>query len=211
MSGTDLEIRSYRSVFALERRLYRVDAIRLNPSGIPLRGVAYAACLAALGVMSGSLPLTRWIVEVIPWYLRDLAFPIGLGAALATVKIEGRHFHTSAVAILRRAAGPSSLIMFGKASRWRARYQPASVMFLVDGSEAVPRNMRYAGPGVAVIRYAHDRVVWPPSLVPGIRPRVAIYPLPGAGRRASEAVELARGSILVVSSSQLDPQFRVTA
>ena len=30
------------SVFALERRIYRIDTLRLNPSGVPLRGIGYA-------------------------------------------------------------------------------------------------------------------------------------------------------------------------
>ena len=31
--ATRIEIRSYRAVFDLERRLYRIDGFRLNPSG----------------------------------------------------------------------------------------------------------------------------------------------------------------------------------
>ncbi len=34
-----MEIRSYRRVFDLERRIYQVDRLRLNPSGVPVRGV----------------------------------------------------------------------------------------------------------------------------------------------------------------------------
>jgi hypothetical protein len=33
-----MEIRSFRRVFDLERRIYRVDRLRLNPGGIPVRG-----------------------------------------------------------------------------------------------------------------------------------------------------------------------------
>ena len=36
-----IEIRSYRAVFDLERRIYRVDRLRLNPGGVPVRGVVY--------------------------------------------------------------------------------------------------------------------------------------------------------------------------
>ena len=36
-----MEIRSYRRVFDLERRIYRVDRLRLNPGGVPVRGVVY--------------------------------------------------------------------------------------------------------------------------------------------------------------------------
>ncbi len=42
-----IEIRSYRAVFDLERRIYRVDQLRLNPGGIPVRGVVYFLAILA--------------------------------------------------------------------------------------------------------------------------------------------------------------------
>ena len=42
-----MEVRSYRRVFDLERRIYSIDRMRLNPSGVPLRGVVYFLVLAA--------------------------------------------------------------------------------------------------------------------------------------------------------------------
>ena len=47
-----MEIRSYRAVFDLERRIYRVDRMRLNPAGVPVRGIVYfLALLAAIVVV----------------------------------------------------------------------------------------------------------------------------------------------------------------
>ncbi len=43
-----IEIRSYRRVFDLERRIYSVDQLRLNPGGVPVRGVLYFLALLAL-------------------------------------------------------------------------------------------------------------------------------------------------------------------
>jgi len=52
--SSPLEVRSFRSVFALERRIYRIDTLRLNPSGIPLRGIGYAASLVAAALIAGT-------------------------------------------------------------------------------------------------------------------------------------------------------------
>ena len=48
--GTRLmEIHSYRRVFDLERRVYSVDRLRLNPSGVPVRGIVYFLAVVAGG------------------------------------------------------------------------------------------------------------------------------------------------------------------
>ena len=45
--GLRMEIRSYRAVFDLERRIYRIDRLRLNPAGVPVRGIVYFLALLA--------------------------------------------------------------------------------------------------------------------------------------------------------------------
>ncbi len=95
-----IEIRSYRTVFDLERRLYRIDRLRLNPGGIPVRGVAYALVLL-LGVTALSrLPLARTLAGVAPWYVRDVAVPVALAALLTVIRIEGRPFHSAVAALV---------------------------------------------------------------------------------------------------------------
>ena len=70
-----MEIRSYRRVFDLERRVYSVDRLRLNPSGVPVRGVVYFVAVVAVVLASSSLPLLGTGLGLAPWYLRDLLFP----------------------------------------------------------------------------------------------------------------------------------------
>ena len=55
--GDRLIIRSYRRVFEVDRRIYRVDRWALPvPGGVPLRGVGYFAATLALVILLGALP-----------------------------------------------------------------------------------------------------------------------------------------------------------
>jgi len=99
-----MEIRSYRRVFDLERRIYRVDRLRLNRRrtraggrllpGDPGRGSDRRAAAAA-----GERR------ELLPWYLGDLALPAASAALLTMIRVEGRPFHMAARALLRYRTG----------------------------------------------------------------------------------------------------------
>jgi hypothetical protein len=167
-SGPEMELRSYRAVFDLERRIYRIDRLRLNPGGIPVRGAIYCLAILAALALAGTLPLLGAVVRALPWYLRDLALPAGSAAVLTMIRIEGRPFHLAAAALLRHALGPHNLAglradprsadlrsaggAYGQ--RWRpdggatARgWRPDDLLILPDGSDARLRHLRYSGPG----------------------------------------------------------------
>lgn len=117
-----IEIRSYRQVFALERRLYRIEGLRLNPAGIPLRGIGCFLVLACAGLLLGRVPLAGDAVAVVPWYLREGAVP-ALGAFLLTaVRVEGRPLHVAAVALIRWRMGARELC--GLRATSRSCWQP---------------------------------------------------------------------------------------
>src|SRR5271157_28312 len=99
-----IEIRSYRAVFDLERRIYRVDQLRLNPGGIPVRGVVYFLAILLAMLIAGGLPLVGAAIGALPWYLRDLALPLASATVLSVIRIEGRPFHLAAYALLRYRA-----------------------------------------------------------------------------------------------------------
>jgi hypothetical protein len=206
MSALQIEIRSFRSVFTLERRIYRIDSIRLNPAGIPLRGVGYAAILAAFSATAGAAPLVHPLAALVPWYLRDVAIPTALGSVLAAIRIEGRVFHSAVAALARHAIGPRRLVALRSASRARGVWRPGPIIFIADGSEARPRNLRYRGPGVALIRYAHCRVERQPRSIPRLRQRVAIHPDKTAGAPADVALALELGAVLEISDRELEPR-----
>ena len=154
-----IEIRSYRAVFDLERRIYRVDQLRLNPGGIPVRGVVYFLAILLATLIAGGLPLVGAAIGTLPWYLRDLALPVASATVLSVIRIEGRPFHLAAYALLRyrvRLAPARGVRVPAEApgERWR----PEEILLLPDGSDGGMRRLRYTGPGAVLVTTAHERV-----------------------------------------------------
>lgn len=147
------EIRSYRRVFDLERRVYSVDGLRLNPSGVPVRGIAYFAVLLLLALVAGGLPLAR----VLPWYARDVIVPAAVASVLSVVRLEGRTFHLAAVALARQLAAPRLLVGLGRRSARATIWCPDDIVVLPDGSDARLRRLLYTGPGTVRVAVEHER------------------------------------------------------
>jgi hypothetical protein len=156
------EIRSYRRVFDLERRVYSIDSLRLNPGGVPVRGIVYLLAILACALITTQLPLVGIAARALPWYVRDLILPVATASVLSLVRVDGRTFHLTARALVLYWVGPRRLIQLQRPaveSSWR----PAPVVFLPDGSDAQMRRMRYRGPGAALITCEHERIQarWP--------------------------------------------------
>ena len=152
-----IEIRSYRAVFDLERRIYRVDQLRLNPGGIPVRGVVYFLAILLGVVIAGSLPLVGVAIGALPWYLRDLALPAASATVLSVIRIEGRPFHLAAYALLRYRVGPRSFAGVRPCDAPGACWRPGEILLLPDGSDGEMRRLRYTGPGAVLVTTAHER------------------------------------------------------
>jgi hypothetical protein len=164
-----IEIRSYRAVFDLERRIYRVDRLRLNPGGVPVRGVVYCFAILACLALAGALPLVGTAVRALPWYARDLLLPAASAALLTMIRVEGRPFHLAAAALLRHLLGPHQLAGLlparGSLSASLGRlgvdpigeWRPEELLMLPDGSDPRPGRLRYSGPGA--VRMTANRQV----------------------------------------------------
>jgi hypothetical protein len=158
-----IEVRSYRDVFALERRIYRVDRLRLNPGGVPIRGVLYGIALVCSVLMLAALPLTGWVLAVLPWYLRDVVLPVGTAALLTVTRLEGRAFHIAAYALSRHRLCARGLCALSPAPSPRPgqMWQPPELLLLPDGSDSRLRRVRFSGPGGALVAVAHECSVRP--------------------------------------------------
>jgi hypothetical protein len=197
------EIRSYRAVFDLERRIYRVEGLRLNPTGVPLRGVVYFLAILAVFAVLAQLPLICIPVRLLPWYLREVAAP-GLAAALLTlIRIEGRPAHLALLAMLRYALGPREFTGLRPYASAHRRFRPHELVFLADGSDARLRRLRYIGPGVVRVSAAHSRTTrrLGPLGWRACRPSVTLAPLPDKRPPARpQTIALAAGACLEVRS-----------
>jgi hypothetical protein len=162
------EIRSYRRVFDLERRVYRVDRLRLNPGGVPVRGLVYFAAALLVCLLAARAPLLGSLAAMVPWYVRDVATPLAAATVLGVVRIEGRTFHVAAWSLLRQLLGPRVLAGADARALAPARWNPGALTVLADGGSGELRRLLYTGPGAVRVR-ARQQVI---ALAPGARLRV---------------------------------------
>jgi hypothetical protein len=169
--GARLEIRSFRVVFQLERRLHRIQHWKLPlPYGLPLRGLAYGAIVLALVLALGRLPLVGGVVGVLPPPLRFLLCPVGAGFFLARARVDGRLAHRFLLARGRDRAG----------ARWVSAFRPIE-------------------PPGACIRFVHPIVMVPDSSGPGYRRARLVGPARVLLRYPARATQ--RGRRLIVSQT----------
>ncbi len=151
-------VRSYRQVFDLERRIYRVDRLRLNPSGVPVRGVVYFLVLLASVTLLARLPGVGLFADALPWYVRELALPGVLAALLAVIRVDGRPFHLAVQAIVRfRAGAPRLAHLRPDRALVGSLWTPPALLLIPDGSEPRMRRFRFTGPGALRVGPEHDR------------------------------------------------------
>ncbi len=152
------EIRSYRSVFELERRIYRIDRVRLNPGGVPVRGVLYGLAILLALALAARIPLLGELLRALPWYVRELILPALSAGLLTLIAVDGRAFHLAVAALLRYALGPRHLSGLRACAAPAGRWRPEDLLVLPDGSDERLRRLRYTGPG-AVRRPASGKVI----------------------------------------------------
>jgi hypothetical protein len=198
-----IEVRSYRRVFDLERRIYRVDRLRLNPAGIPVRGAVYLLAILAATLLVARVPLIGVAVDRVPWPLRVVALPAGAAALLAVMRIDGRPFHLAAQSMLRFRLGlgvPVGLPTPVTARRGRTRRWTAPPLLMVpDGCDGAPR-LRYTGPGAVRVSVAHELSASRAAATRlRLRPHLRVRHRPGARRpREGTVILLRRGARMSV-------------
>jgi hypothetical protein len=152
------EIRSYRRVFDLERRVYSVEGLRLNPAGVPVRGILYFLVIILAGLISARVPLLDAVSAALPWYLRDIALPAASATVLSVIRVEGRTFHLAAHALLRYSCGSRHRTCGHRLGSSGRRWQPGEIVLLPDGSDSRMRALRYTGPGAVLVALEHERL-----------------------------------------------------
>jgi hypothetical protein len=152
-----MEVRSYRRVFDLERRIYSIDTLRLNPSGVPVRGLAYFLVLLSSSLLASRAPLVGQVIASLPWYLADLAVPLLGATVLGMLRLDGRPFHLGARALLIFWGGPHRVSHLRRCPPVGRAWRPEPLVMLPDGSDSRLRRLRYKGPGAVLIACEHER------------------------------------------------------
>jgi hypothetical protein len=92
--GERMMIRSYRRVFEVDRRIYRVDRWALPvPGGVPLRGLAYFAASVVLVVLLARLPLVGAVLGAVSPPLRFVVLPLTVAVLATQATPDGRAAH----------------------------------------------------------------------------------------------------------------------
>lgn len=154
----ELEVRSYRAVFELERRVYRVDTVRLNPGGVPVRGLLYGAVLVASIALLARVPVIGVALAALPWYVLYVGVPGLLAAALTLVQIEGRSFHLAVRALLAQRLGARYVSGWTRARKPGSRWSAPPIVLVPDGSDGKLARLRFSGPGAILVAVTHDRI-----------------------------------------------------
>jgi hypothetical protein len=171
-----MEIHSYRRVFDLERRLYRVDRLRLNPGGVPVRGIVYLLVLLGACVITASLPVLGAVERALPWYLSYVVLPGASATVLSVIRVEGRPFHLAARSLVGFRLGARWLAGMRSCMPPGARWQPPEIVLLPDGSDGRMRRLRFTGPGAVLVAVEHERTARVAGRGPTVLGRMARSP-----------------------------------
>jgi hypothetical protein len=188
--GERLVIRSYRRVFEVDRRIYRVDRWALPvPGGVPLRGLGYFIATVLFVVVGGRLPGLAALLGLLSAPLRYVVLPLAVAVLGTQVAPDGRSAHRFACDWLRL--------------RVRARRRCAGRVVPLEG-ESVGWDgvvaVRWDGHGASLHR---ARVRGPVRVTFAVPVRLAgagsrVVASPGSGTEAGHAVVLGGGEVLEV-------------
>lgn len=147
-----IEIRSFRVVFALERRLFRIDRWRLPlPYGIPVRGIGYAAGALLAVLVAGAMPGLGVAVGAVPAPLRLVIGPVAVAAMLARVRIDGRPAHRWALAWARHRLGARTLDAFAGVAAAGTTHAFDDPVVLAADADSSYRQAEVHGPAVVAL------------------------------------------------------------
>ncbi len=141
-------IRSYRRVFEVDRRLYRVDRWALPvPGGVPLRAVGYFATTLLAVIVLGALPATEELIGALSAPIRFVVVPLLVGVLGTQAAPDGRAAHRFAWDWLRlrlrarRRCSGRVVGLEGEPTAW-----DGELALRLDGDEARLHRGRVRGP-----------------------------------------------------------------
>ena len=182
-------IRSYRRVFRINRRLYRIERWTIPvPGGIPLIGIGYFAAALIVVLLLGQLPLAATVVALLPPPLRYVIVPAAIATVLVSIEPDGRAPHRYLLARLRLAMRCRTSRAAGAVARPRRVQQRTRLTIEQDAHAGELQPALINGP--CQITFGQLMRVRVPgrSMRRLGRRRLIARPLAGAARRQGELV-----------------------
>lgn len=150
-----IQLRGYRRVFRIERRLFRFDRWRIPyPHGVPLRGIGYFLLLILCMVVASRLPLVGALVGLMSPVIPFLGLPLVGAFLLMQGRIDGRPPHHVLGSLALWCLSPRCLAGLSPcppAEEVVAPLDDVSVAF--DGRESFLVRGRIRGPAQVTFRY----------------------------------------------------------
>ncbi|HWC48430.1 MAG TPA: hypothetical protein VG448_06080 [Solirubrobacterales bacterium] len=150
-----IQLRGYRRVFRIERRLFRFDRWRIPyPHGIPLRGLGYFLALELATVALGRVPLLGALLALPSPMIVFLFGPAAAAFLLMQGRVDGRPPHHALASLLRFSLKPRCLAGLAACPRPGETVAPvAELAVAYDGRESFPVSGRIKGPARITFRY----------------------------------------------------------
>ncbi len=191
-----LELRSYRVVFALERRLHRLDRVLLPvPYGIPLRAIGYFAAVSLGVLMMAQLPVLGTLVGLLPAPLRLFVLPCGATFGLARTRVDGRHPERLLLSWLRLSVG----WLTGRRLVRESAFVVCEPVVIVPACDGSLRPATISGPGAVVVTH--------PCRARQRGRTLLVAPIgPAAAARHAATIRLARAQRVVVQPARHRPR-----
>jgi hypothetical protein len=148
-----LEVRSFRAVFDLERRIHQIDRWRIPlPYGLPLRSLGYALAALVVVLVTASLPFVGNIVAALPAPVRLVLLPAGAAYLLTRVSVDGRSAHVAGMRWVRSALRGRRFAGFRPCPATRV-VRLDDLTLVHDESSGELRRGHLDGPAEVVLRY----------------------------------------------------------
>jgi hypothetical protein len=150
-----IQLRGFRRVFRIERRLFRFDRWRIPyPHGVPLRGIGYFLVLEITAFVLSRMPVLGLLLALPSPVVPFLGLPAAGAFLLMQGRIDGRPPHHVLLSLLRFSLSARCLAGLSPCPRQDEAVTPVYELAVAyDGRESFPVAGRIKGPAKITFRY----------------------------------------------------------
>jgi hypothetical protein len=149
-----IQLRGYRRVFQIERRLYKFDRWRIPyPHGVPLRGIGYFLAAELALFTASRLPLLGALLGLLGPAVSFAGLPLLAAFVLMQGRIDGRPPHHVLASLAAWRLSPCELAGLSACPRRDSELPIGEVTVAYDARESFRVAGRVRGPAKVTFRY----------------------------------------------------------